>query len=114
MSCSAGITVPPESVNVALNKTFSFTCTAIAETIRWWVNRATITPDLRSRGFDDSSALVTLNETQQLHMSTMTVFGSADNNGTNITCVAVVLFSSLSSDESEPALFLVFEPGASM
>ena len=36
-SCVAGITVPPESVNVGLNKTVSFTCTAIAETIRWQV-----------------------------------------------------------------------------
>ena len=113
MSCVVGIIVPPESVNVGLNRTVSFTCTAIAEEIRWRVNRATITADLRSRGFDDSSAPVTLNATQNLHMSTMTVFGSADNNGTNITCVAVV-FSSLSVDESEAALLLVFEPGASI
>ena len=112
-SCVAGITVPPESVNVGLNKTISFTCTAIAETIRWWVNGATITADLRSRGFDDSSAPVILNATQNLHMSTMTVFGSADNNDTNITCV-VVFFSSLSVDESEAALLIVFEPGASI
>ena len=100
-------------MNAGLNKTVNFTCTAIAEDIRWRVNGATINPDLRSRGFDDSSSPVTLNATQHLQMGTLTVFGSADNNGTNITCV-VIFFSSLSSEESEATVLLVFEPGAIM
>ena len=100
-------------MNARLNETVNFTCTAIGEEIRWQVNRATITTDLRSEGFDDSSAPVTLNATQQLQMRALKVFGSADNNGTIITCVAV-FFSPLSSDESEAALLLVFEPGASI
>ena len=99
-------------MNAGLNETVNFTCTAIAEEIRWQVNKTTITADLRSRGFDDSSALVTLNATQQLQTSTLKVFGSADNNGTIITCV-VFFFISFSSKESEAALLLVFEPGAS-
>ena len=108
-----GVTTSPGSVNAGLNETVNFTCTAIGEEIRWQVNRATINPDLRSRGFDDSSALVTLNATQHLQMSTLKVFGSADNNGTNITCT-VFFFISFSNKESEAALLLVFEPGESI
>ena len=113
MTCT-GVTIPPKPVNAGLNETVSFTCTVIGEQIRWRVNRTTITPDLRSRGFDDSSSPVTLNATQHLQTSILTVFGSADNNGTNITCVAIFLISYISSDESEAALLLVFEPGASI
>ena len=99
-----GVTISPKPVNAGLNKTVSFTCTAIGWIIRWWVNGATITAELRRRGFDDSAPLVTLNATQNLQTSTLTVFRSADNNGTNITCVVVF------EDESEAAL-LVVEPG---
>ena len=112
MACT-GVTIPPKPVNAGLNETVSFTCTAIGGIIRWQVNRATITAELRSRGFDDSAPLVTLNATQNLQTSTLRVFGSVNNNGTNITCV-VVFIMSLSEDESEAALLLVFEPGASI
>ena len=78
-------------MNAALNITVHFTCTAIAIDIEWEVNRDSITPDLRNRGFDDSSPLITLNSTQNVHMSTLAVLGSADNNGSNITCVALSL-----------------------
>ena len=97
-------------MNAVLNITVPFTCTAIALDIEWTVNGETITPDLRNRGFDDSSALITLNSTQNLHMSTIAVLGSADNNGSNITCVAFSLSAPFIL-KSEPAVLLVFKPG---
>ena len=107
---SIGIVAPPESVNAALNITVHFTCTAFALDIEWEVNGETITPDLRNRGFDDSSPLITLNSTQNLHMSTIAVLGSADNNGSNITCLAASLSAPFIL-KSEPAVLLVFKPG---
>ena len=107
---TAGIVTPPKSVDAALNITVHFTCTAIAIDIEWEVNGETITPDLRNRGFDDSSPLITLNSTQNLHMSTIAVLGSADNNGSNITCLALSL-SAPFIVKSEPAVLLVFKPG---
>ena len=112
MTCT-GVTIPPKPANAGLNETVSFTCTAIGGIIGWQVNRATITTELRSRGFDDSAPPVTLNATQNLQTSTLRVFGSVDNNGTNITCVVFFIIPS-SKDESEVALLLVFEPGASI
>ena len=97
-------------MNAALNITVHFTCTAFALDIEWEVNGKTITPDLRNRGFDDSSPLITLNSTQNLHMSTIAVLGSVDNNGSNITCVALSLSAPFIL-ESEPAVLLVFNPG---
>ena len=97
-------------MNAALNITVDFTCTAFAIDIEWTVNGETITPDLRNRGFDDTSPLITLNSTQNLHMSTLAVLGSADNNGSKITCVALSQSAPFIL-ESEPAVLLVFEPG---
>ena len=110
MCIFTGFVTPPESVNAVLNITVSFTCTAIALDIEWEVNGETITPDLRNRGFDDSSPLITLNSTQNLHMSTIAVLGSADNNGSNIACLAISL-SAPFLVKSEPAVLLVFNPG---
>ena len=107
-----GIVVPPKSVNAGLNKTINFTCTAIANNIRWKANKTLIGPDLRSRGFDDSTPQITLNLTQNLRTSTMLVSGSSENNNTNITCFSFV--SIVSVDESEAALLLVFSPGIYM
>ena len=97
-------------MNAVLNITVPLICTAIAVDIEWEVNGDSITPDLRNRGFDDSLSLITLNSTQNLHMSTMAVLGSADNNGSNITCVALSLSAPFIL-ESESAVLLVFNPG---
>ena len=107
---TAGIVVPPESVSAALNRTVHFTCTASAIDIQWEVNGERVNSDLRNRGFDDSSPLMALNITQNLHMSVINVLGSADNNGSNITCVALSLSAPFIL-ESEPAVLLVFNPG---
>ena len=107
---TAGFVVLPESVNAALNITVHFTCTAFAIDIQWEVNGERINSDLRNRGFDDSSPLMTLNITQNLHMSVINVLGSADNNHSNITCVALSLSAPFIL-ESKPAVLLVFKPG---
>ena len=97
-------------MNAALNITVHFTCTAIAIDIEWEVNGERINSDFRNRGFDDSSPLITLNITQNLHMSVINVLGLADNNGSNITCVALSLSAPFIL-ESEPAVLFVFKPG---
>ena len=107
---TAGFVVLPESVNAALNITVHFTCTAFAIDIQWEVNGERINFDLRNKGFDDSSPL---NITQNLHMSVIKVLGAADNNHSNITCVALSLSASFIL-ESEPAVLLVFKPGSYM
>ena len=107
---TAGFVVLPESVNAALNITVHFTCTAFAIDIQWEVNGER---DLRNRGFDDSSPLFTLNITQNLHMSVIKVLGAADNNHSNITCVALSLSAPFIL-ESKLAVLLVFKPGSYM
>ena len=95
----------------ALNRTINFTCTAVAQEIEWEVNGQPVDSALNSRGFDDSQKLIMLNETQNLRTRKLTVLASADNNNTNITCVAYFIVPVLSTTTSEPAVFLVFEPG---
>ena len=95
----------------ALNRMVNFTCTAVAQEIEWEVNGQPVDSALNSRGFDDSQKLIMLNETQNLRTRKLTVLASADNNNTNITCVAYFIVPVLSTTTSEPAVFLVFEPG---
>ena len=111
---TTGIVVPPKSVSIAVNATANFTCTAVAEDIEWEANGQTVDSDLRNRGFNDQAVPLTLlNATQNLRTRTLSVFGSADNNGSTITCVAIFLPPSFafSLSKSEPAVLLVFEPG---
>ena len=98
-------------MNIAVNGTAKFTCTAVAAEIEWEVNGQPVDDHLKSRGFnDDAVPLTLLNATQNLRTRTMSVSGSADNNGSNITCVAYFIFP-LSIMKSDPAVLLVFEPG---
>ena len=97
-------------MNAALNITVRFTCIAFATEIQWTVNGESITSDLINRGFDNSSPLITLNSTQNLHMNALVVLGLAANNGSNITCVALSQSAPFIL-KSEPAVFLVFKPG---
>ena len=98
-------------MNIAVNGTANFTCTAVADEIEWEVNGQPVDANLRSRGFNDDAVPPTLlNATQNLRTRTMTAFGSVDNNGSNITCVAYFI-SPLSVIISDPAVLLVFEPG---
>ena len=107
----ADITVFPKPVNIAINGTADFTCTAVAGEIEWEVNGQPIDDHLRSRGFNDEAVPLTLlNATQNLRTRTMSVNGSADNNGSNITCSALFI-SPLSIMKSDPVVLLVFEPG---
>ena len=106
-----GIVVPPKSVFGALNRTVNFTCTAVTQEIEWKVNGRPVDSVLVSRGFDDSSPLITLNATQNLRTRKLTVLASAYNNNTNISCVVYFIVPVFSVATSEPAVFLVFEPG---
>ena len=66
-----------------------------------------------SRGFNDEAVPLTLlNATQNLRTRTLSAFGSADNNGSNIICVAYFL-SPLSIMQSQPAVLLVVNEPAS-
>ena len=99
------------SVNITVNRTANFTCTAVASTIEWEVNGQPVDDaEIRSRGFDDSSPLILLDSAQNLYTRTMSAFGSVDNNGSSITCVAILLVP-FSTFVSEPAVLLVFESG---
>ena len=106
-----GIVVPPKSVYGALNRTVNFTCTAVAQEIEWEVNGQPYDSLLVSRGFDDSSPLITLNATQNLRTRKLPVLASANNNNTNISCVVYFIVPAFSVATSEPAMLLVFEPG---
>ena len=98
-------------MNIAVNGTANFTCNAVAGEIEWEVNGVPVDDHLSSRGFnDDAVPLTLLNATQNLRTRTLLAFGSADNNGSNITCVAYFL-SPLSIMKSDPVVLLVFEPG---
>ena len=106
-----GIVVPPKSVYGALNRTVNFTCTAVAQEIEWEVNGQPIDSVLTSRGFDDSSPLITLNATQNLRTRKLPVLASANNNNTNISCVVYFVNPVFSIVTSESTVLLVFEPG---
>ena len=104
------------SVSVAVNETVNFTCTAIADIIHWEVNGLLILSvndeNVRKQGFDVRSPLIVLNATQNLRTRTLSAFGSVDNNGSSITCVAIAFsITPLSFGTSEPVVLLVFESG---
>ena len=106
-----GIVAPPISVNTTINETANFTCTAIAGEIEWEVNGQPVDANLRNRGFNDQAVPLTLlNATQNLRTRTMSAFGSAENNGSNITCVAFFI-SPFSFMKSEPAVLFLLELG---
>ena len=71
---TTGIVVPPISVHIAVNATANFTCTAVADDIKWEVNGQPVDSDLRSRGFNDEAVPLTLlNATQNLYTRTLTI-----------------------------------------
>ena len=113
---ATGIVVPPISVNTTINATANFTCTAIAGEIEWLVNgQPSADADVRNRGFNDQAVPLTLlNATQNLRTRTLLAFGSVDNNGSNITCVAFFLSPPFSTVLSEEAVLLVFHLGKSI
>ena len=96
---------------VHLNRTVNFTCTAVTQEIEWKVNGQPVEMVLNSRGFDDSSSLITLNATQNLRTRKLPVLASASNNNTDISCVVYFVNPVISVATSEPAVLLVFEPG---
>ena len=108
-----GIIIPPKSMSIVVNRTATFTCTAVAGEIEWQINgQPGDDEDNRHRGFNDELIpLTTLNATQNLRTRTLSAFGSKDNNGSNITCIAYFLSPPFSTVISEPVVLLVFELG---
>ena len=101
-------------MNVSLNGFAMFNCTAIATSITWEIDGVLINSDkgyLKSKGFDDSASLVTLDSTQDLRGTSLRVLGSSNNSNASITCVAITFLSitppSFAVNRSEPALMLV-------
>ena len=104
----SGFVIPPQSVNISLNDVAEINCKAIATFINWVVNGQPLDNAIRSKGFDDSLPIVTLNETRDLRMRTLRVVGSSDSDGANITCSVLLLTTTIFDvAESEPALILV-------
>ena len=98
----ADITESPLSVNISLNKVAEFTCIGIGNFISWDINGKPLDDD--TAGFDQM--IVTLNQTQGLRKSTLTVVALLENNNTNLSCIVVSVSLSLYFI-SEPALFRI-------
>ena len=85
-SCYIEITVHPQSVNITLNSTVSFTCEAIADLIDFQVNNSSAdTVDVVNKGFTQQSAY-TLNGGKLRRV--LIAEALKDNNNTNISCKA--------------------------
>ena len=93
----------PKSVVVALNKTAVFTCRALG-VINFEIDNKPIDDNFRNRGFDDSSPHIPGKSTNE-RSRTLRVYGSAENNGSKIVCVAYA--EDFSFDISSPAVLLV-------
>ena len=104
-----GIVTHPQSMNVSLNGFARFNCTAIASVITWKIDGVLIDSDLRDKGFYDSASVVTLNLTQYLRGTSLSVLASPDSNNVSITCGAIIPITPYINDvnTSEPALMLV-------
>ena len=105
----AGIVTHPQSMNVSLNGFAMFNCTAIATLITWEIDGVLIDGDLRGKGFDDATPVVTLDGAQDLRGTSLRVLGSPDSNNVSITCVALIpiTLTTVDVNTSEPALMLV-------
>lgn len=101
--------ISPKPVNLSLNKTTNFNCTATASFIFWRVNEKSISHDLRSKGFDDSALTVILNATENLRTRSLSVQGLSANNGSRIACEAYLQITPINYDytKSESARMLV-------
>ena len=97
--------------DIEINTTATFTCRAIATFITYEVNGQSITAEQRKNGFDDSAPLVTIDQATNLRSRNLTVLGTSGNNGSNITCSAILLSSPPSSTTSDPVVIRVIVPG---
>ena len=79
-------------MSIVVNGTANFTCTAVAGLINWRINDKSADSDqLRNRGFNDEVLpLTVLNATQNLRTRTLSAFGSADNNRSNLDLTSLV------------------------
>ena len=77
----------------------------------WEVNGQPITAEQRNNGFDDSAPPVTIDQATNLRSRNLTVLGTLENNGSTITCSAVLQSSPPSANTSDPVVIRVIVPG---
>ena len=94
----ADITIPPQAVNVSVNRVAEFTCTAVANSFAWYTNG--------QQRDNEKRIVITSVLVNEVHISTFRMIVSSTDNASNITCIAFRL-TPLSSDKSDPALLLV-------
>ena len=99
----------PRSANIIQNRTSDFSCTAVADFINWLVNNQSIDSQLNARGFE-GGAIVIINSTLNLRERNLSVLGSTENNGSVVTCVAVII-SPPSKATSKPVEVTVRQQG---
>ena len=95
----------PKSATVALNGIADFTCKAVGQFIHFEIDNMTIDSNLRNRGFDDSSPAVPGENSNEISR-TLRVYGSAENNGSEVVCLAYTE-DPFSFNRSSPAVLLV-------
>ena len=96
-------------MNISLNGTAAFNCTATATFINWEANGKPVDEALKNKGFVEG-ALITIDEEENLRTKTLRVVGLNDNNNVTILCVATLTNIQTTDStvaESEPALILV-------
>lgn len=103
----AGIVIPPQSVNITLNKVAQVNCTAIASVILWAVNGEPA-EHVNKEVFDDSGDLKVLNKSENLRMKTLTITGALCSNNATLACIAALhIEDEFEYAESTPATILV-------
>ena len=99
----ADIIVPPQPVNTSINEVAELNCTAIANAIIWKANGITLQDTNQIQIFE------TINASQGIYMSTLTISVSSVDDATNITCIATTVKNSMITavNESKPVELLV-------
>ena len=99
----------PKSANIIQNRTSVLSCTAVGQFINWLVNNRSIDSELNARGFESSTTVI-VNSSLNLRERNLSVLGSTENNGSVVTCVAVII-SPQSTATSEPVEVTVRHQG---
>lgn len=79
-----GIVQNPKSATVSIGEVATFTCSAIANFIHWYINGGPL--------HTDSDGYVNISETKMMNIrqSTLYIRGLMTNNGSNLFCVAAI------------------------
>lgn len=104
---TAGIVTPPTGVNISVNQETLMNCTIIGDFINWKANNTPVNA-YQHLGLHESLFPTVLDEAANKRLGQLKIRGSAELNGTNITCIATKTANNqVINDESEPVLILV-------